>query len=121
MQLSHRSSKRSAPRRALLSNNSAYILLGVVALVGALLYGIGTWLVRRERALVIPIEPSQTDKNVETVSDDVFALDMDQIERLALVGQPWCVEQLERDFLHDKDERVRNAAEDAIIVIRARG
>jgi len=89
----------------LLSNNPGLLALVVVFIAGALLFALGTFMVRREKQAQTP----------------TVLLRLDQIERLALVGQPWCVEQLEREFVTDRDVDVRNAAEDALVVIRARG
>jgi hypothetical protein len=105
----------------LLSINSAYLLLGVAFLVGVLLVALGSWLIRREKARAVIPSVVEGPPLTHSPPEEVFELVIDQIERLAMVGQPWCVEQLERDFLHADDARVRNAAEDAIIVIRARG
>ena len=88
----------------MLSNNPGLLALVVVFIAGALLFALGTFMVRREKQAQTP----------------TVLLRLDQIERLALVGQPWCVEQLEREFLTDRDVDVRNAAEDALVVIRAR-
>ena len=89
----------------MLSNNPGLLALVVVFIAGALLFALGTFMVRREKQAQTP----------------TVLLRLDQIERLALVGQPWCVEQLEREFVTDRDVDVRNAAEDALVVIRARG
>jgi len=71
-------------------------------------------MVRRERQAQTPVVESLPEPVVD------FETRIDQIERLAMVGQPWCVQQLQREFLDDADERVRNAAEDALLVIAAR-
>ena len=80
-------------------------------IAGALLFALGTFLVRREAQSLTPMAP-ELMVDIETR--------IDHIERLAMVGQPWCVEEL-RVMLGDADERVRNAAEDALLVIQARG
>ncbi len=89
----------------MLSNNPGLLALVVVFIAGALLFALGTFMVRREKQAPSPS----------------VVVRIDQSERLALVGQPWCVEQLEREFLTDRAAEVRNAAEDALVVIRARG
>ena len=167
----------------MLSNNPEVIAFIVILVAGALIFGIGSFLVRRESkkqpegertyetldlseaiaavekrpppALVIPsvgeavveerssapdlvipsvgaaeverlskapdlVIPSVGAAGVEGQSADI-ALRLDMIERLVIVGQPWCIEELERNFLTDPDERLRNAAEDAILVIKTRG
>ena len=118
-------SKRFALPRALLSSSLLLVWLGVVFVVGAVLYAIGTWILRRERAATTA---DQVVTIVQSVSEETQAgneakgaeLKLDQIERLAVVGLPWCVEQLEREYLVDDDEMIRMAAENALLVIRAR-
>jgi hypothetical protein len=56
----------------------------------------------------------------QALSKDELERRIDYIDRLVMVGQPWCVEELERDFLSDADERVREAAEMALLAVRAR-
>jgi len=104
-------SMRCAAPPALLSNSPGLLALVVVFITGGLLFALGTFMVRREARAQTPV--------VEQTVVDLDAR-LDAIERLAMVGQPWCVEQLEREFLSDSDERVRNAAEDALLVIAAR-
>lgn len=55
-------------------------------------------------------------------SHDLPALDLrvDMVERLAMIGEPWCVTTLERACAQDPDAAVRDAAENALIVIGAR-
>jgi hypothetical protein len=55
-------------------------------------------------------------------TDDVLApeLRVDMIERLAMIGEPWCAELLERARDSDPDVVVRDAADNALIVIAAR-
>ena len=97
------------PRR-LHSNRASLILLVAVFVAGAILFAIGTLLVRREREAVVA-EPalvlSQEDR-------------LDMIERLVIVGQPWCVEELRSLREGDPDPFVRDAADAALIVIAAR-
>lgn len=47
-------------------------------------------------------------------------LRVDMIERLAMVGLPWCEKLLERAVAEDDDALVRDAAERALLVVRAR-
>lgn len=100
-----------------LSNNALAPVLGVIFAAGALLFALGTIMVRRESQAQTPVP----DAVIPCLSRDDLETRIDQIERLTMVGQPWCVEQLEREFLTDADERVRGAAEDALLVIAARG
>ncbi len=45
---------------------------------------------------------------------------MDMIERLAIVGQPWCVQALVQARAEDDDAQIREAADAALLVIGAR-
>jgi hypothetical protein len=115
MMRSHTCRTRCAAQPAWLSSNPGLTLLAFIFIAGAALFTLGTFMGRREAAAQTP-DPSVT------LSWSLGDLEtrIDQIERLAMVGQPWCVEEL-RTLLTDTDERVRNAAEDAILVIQARG
>jgi hypothetical protein len=96
----------------LLSSNPALTLLVVVFIAGALLFALGTFMIRREAQAQTPIAEADPVLDIETR--------IDHIERLAMVAQPWCIAEL-RALLSDEDERVRNAAEDALLMIAARG
>ena len=99
----------AAPRR-LHSNRTGLILLVAIFVLGAILFAIGTLLVRRERVTPEGAAPilSQEDR-------------LDMIERLVMVGQPWCVEELRAMLNTDPDPLVRDAADAALLVIGARG
>ena len=59
----------------------------------------------------------------EITGDDerlAWELRIDAIERLALVGQPWCVDLLTQALDQESDPVVRDAAERALIVIGSR-
>lgn len=88
--------------RPLLQSNALAVILAVLLLVGAVLWTVGAMVVRR------------ADKQNELD----FRLDM--VERLMLVGQPWCVTDLEKIRTEDTDERIRDAAEAALLVISSR-
>jgi hypothetical protein len=133
----------------LLSNNPLLAVLGVVFLVGALLLALGTFLVRREanaQAFVTHEDAGDIVQEDVSIADAVAAFEpratgsvppsaprvvpappmdeieiqLDQIERLVMVAQPWCVQELESAFLNHKDDRVRGAAEMALLAIRSR-
>ena len=55
-----------------------------------------------------------------SLSKGALDLRLDYVERLALVGQPWCVAELETLRASDPDPHVREAADAAIIVIGSR-
>jgi len=85
-----------------------------------LLFALGTFLVRREREAQAPLVTPSPSTELKTGSADI-EIRLDQIERLAMVGEPWCIYELKENYFNDPDERIRNAAEDAMLVIRARG
>jgi len=99
----------AAPRR-LRSNNAGLIFVVAVFVLGAILFAIGTLLVRRERVGREQETPilSQEDR-------------LDMVERLAIVGQPWCTDELRKIVDTDPDPLVRDAADAALLVIAARG
>lgn len=96
------------PRR-LHSNRAGLILLVAIFVLGAILFALGTLLVRRERLAREDTTPilSQEDR-------------LDMIERLVIVGQPWCVDELRAILERDPDPLVRDAADAALMVIGAR-
>lgn len=53
----------------------------------------------------------------EAVEADVR---IDMLERLAMVGEPWCAALLARAAEEERDETVLDAAERALLVVRAR-
>lgn len=114
----------AAPRR-LLSNNTVVIAGAFV--IGALVFTIGTLMVQRERRGEIEtrLEPvlSLPPWTAELAgTSDAVAIDLrvDMVERLAMIGEPWCAALLERARASDPDVVVRDAADNALIVIAAR-
>ena len=85
-----------------LSSNPLAAILATLLVVGAILWIVGAIVVRKADAWT----------NVE--------LRVDMVERLMLVGQPWCVEDLMRMRESDEDARVRDAADAALTAITAR-
>ena len=85
-----------------LSSNPLAVIFAVLLLVGALLYFTGALIVRRVEAR------------------EKIAIRIDMVERLMLVGQPWCVDDLEKMRTEDEDPTVRDAADAALLVIAAR-
>jgi hypothetical protein len=94
----------------LLSSSSAALVFGLLLVLGAILWVVGgrlahvTW----TRSLV--------------GSDERFdvAVRVDMIERLAMIGQLWCVATLEQAMREERDVSVRDAADRALLVIAAR-
>ncbi len=77
--------------------------------MGAIFFAVGTLLVRRERL-------AREDATPVFSQEDRF----DTIERLVIVGQPWCVDELRAIRDKDPDPLVRDAAESALLVIASR-
>ena len=90
-------------RRISLSSNPLAAILALLFLVGALFYFAGALIARRADAR------------------EKIAVRIDMVERLMLVGQPWCIEDLEKIRTDDKEDTlVRDAAAAALLVISAR-
>jgi hypothetical protein len=113
-------------RRTLASTSPALFFFAVLFAVGALLFVSGTWILRaRATASRAHVEP---EKRIELRWTQGFApaealsLDdrIDMIERLAMVGAPWCVETLELALREERNAYAREAAENALLIIRAR-
>jgi hypothetical protein len=98
---------RCAARRRLLSNNSGATILLVVFLVGALFFALGTVLVRRERRA--GPAPQRASESFE------------RIDHLLTLGDATSVHELERLRDSARSTEIRDAAEDALIVISSRG
>lgn len=94
-------------------SNSVGIALLAVFLIGAILFIIGT-MVARER------DSGPAYSSPSAIDEASIDLRIDQVERLAIVGQPWCVEELEGICRNDDSPIIRDAAEAALIVIGAR-
>lgn len=99
------------------NNNSGTLFFFAILLIGAIVFIIGTML-RREREAqrqpVVEAAPvAHPELDVETR--------LDLVERLAMVGQQWCVQQLNTIRDTDPDASVREAADAALLVIGARG
>lgn len=96
-----------APPRTLPSN-SLLLVFGVAFAIGAIVFAIGTSLLRAQRRDV-STEPSWTRA---VAQDAVLTPDerIDLIERLAIVAQPWCWDLIARAVGADSDARVRRVA-----------
>ncbi len=121
MTRSGKSSKRCAVQRTLLSSNPLALTLVALFIVGAIVFVIGTMLSREREARVIQAQPVAV-QTVQTPAEPVLDVSgrMDLIERLVMVGQPWCTEQLITIRNEDPDDSVREAADAALMVIGAR-
>ncbi|MEO9169820.1 MAG: hypothetical protein ABI282_06415 [Candidatus Baltobacteraceae bacterium] len=107
--------------RTLHANNSALTILGVVFLAGAALFALGSWFARKTPASVGSPHGSPRATWVERVteSSEPLGIDarMDLIERLAIVGQPWCSEALQAALDEERDPAVRDAAQRALSTV----
>ena len=111
---------RCAPPHALPSSSSLLPILGIVFCVGALLFALGSWMLRREAQAQREVASRGPDPDVTVSSDVDVEIERDRIERLAMVGQPWCAIELQTIVDTASDEQLRNMAEDALLVIAAR-
>jgi hypothetical protein len=109
-------------------NSPGVLVLVAAFLVGAVLFAFGTVLVRRSEVRVPAAESGIADRQAVPWTAELAGtnealsreLRVDMVERLAMIGEPWCRDVLERACTHDPDAMVRDAAENAIIVIAAR-
>lgn len=122
------SSTRCAAPHALPSSSSLLPLLGVVFTIGAMLFALGTWMVRREAQaqmpVVAPVDPEPViERGVRAVLSDPSAVLSDPS---VILSDPSVIlslskEELQRVIDDDPDERMRDVARDALLVIGARG
>jgi hypothetical protein len=89
------------------SNRAGHIFFVALFVAGAILFAIGTLLVRRDRLV-------REQEAIPTADR------LDMIERLVMVGQPWCIDELRKIAGNDPDAIVRDAAEAAVMVIGSR-
>ena len=101
----------------MLSTNPGTVLFAVLIIAGAMLYVIGTML-RRETTARVEDARAAAQAPAESIADVETRIDM--VERLAMVGQPWCVDQLAKIRDEDPDDSVREAANAALMVIGSR-
>ena len=106
-------------QRTLLSSSALANVLLAVFIVGALVFVLGTMLSRERQARAIEAQPAAPPETKAEPVLDVTAR-MDLVERLVMVGQPWCIEQLDTLRREDPDESVREAADAALMVIGSR-
>jgi hypothetical protein len=111
--------------RTLPSTSTAAFVFGLLLVIGALLWVVGGRMSRsRVAPRALPPAPALAASWTRAILDSDEPLDVpariDAIERLAMVGQPWCVESLNHALNEETDEDVRDAAERALIVIAAR-
>lgn len=105
-------------QRTLLSSNALANIFLALFLVGAIVFVIGTMLAREKRAHLVESQATVAHVEPEPLPDVETRIDM--VERLAMVGQPWCVDQLDKIRTEDPDESVREAADAALMVIGSR-
>jgi hypothetical protein len=101
----------------LLSNSPVTVAFVIVGIAGAILFIIGS-LINRERAARLAEANPALETALEPAVDVATRIDL--VERLAMVGQPWCVQQLNTIRDTDPDESVREAADAALTVIGSR-
>jgi hypothetical protein len=105
----------------LLSSSSPYVVFGFVFTVGAASFVAGSLLLRAAKDEPPPVAVS--DWTTDVIGDDRrldAAERVDIVERLAMIGQPWCIDTLEAALAQERDAQVRDAVERALLVMRAR-
>ncbi len=93
----------AAPRTLLLSNPT--LTLALVFLIGAALYAIGLALPGRVLAPQVPWPQRIDDAAVELDANAKIEL----IERLGLIGAPWCEEILKQADTEEDEPTIRRA------------
>ena len=113
---------RCAAPRTLPSTSSAFFVLALIFVLGAAVFVAGTLLTRRQKAPPVPVPVTITWTRELIPDDDVPAADLrlDMIERLAIVGAPWCVETLKAALNEESDPLIHDAADRALLVIASR-
>lgn len=132
----------ATPLILLLSNPN--IFFGLLFAFGVALFVVGGFIVRREPAIVRPAPEGAEGESPRTKvfealgafesgsltwtrafgDDERGSLDVstrvDMIERLAMIGEPWCVDTLRIALAEERNTDVHTAAENALIVIKSR-
>lgn len=102
----------------MLSNNALSVALVVLFVAGAIVFVIGTLLARERHARQLDAEGVPVEPQTAPVVDVATRIDL--VERLTMIGQPWCVEQLNAIRDNDPDDSVREAADAALTIIGSR-
>lgn len=106
--------------RTLLTNNPALVLFLALFVAGAALFVLGTWFLRASRRGAPTAEASWTYAVTQTPVELSRDERIELIERLAIVGQTWCMAVLREAAERDSDPVVTGAAERAVLMIGAR-
>jgi hypothetical protein len=110
---SARCSTRCAKLRQLPTNVDIAIVVAFV--VGVLLYGIGTSIMRSLRvqdgSLNTVTWPQLVDESLVNADP---ALRLDIVERLSIIAEPWCADVLRQALKEENDARVKSAIADAL-------
>jgi hypothetical protein len=97
-----------------LSSTNSWILFGVLFVIGLLLLGISSAILRSLRE----VPPSPKVSWPQLIDDSLTKADvqlrLDMIERLSIIDSEWSREVLERARQEDPDEGVRSAVDLAL-------
>ena len=90
-----------------------------------MLFALGSWMARRTPGATVapaPAPPAPPWTREVAPSDEplTVAQRFEVIERLALVGAPWCIRALEDAVDRESEPELRDAAERALLVIACR-
>jgi hypothetical protein len=104
----------------LLSNNPALSIFLVLFLIGAVLFVAGSLIAQADRRRAqSPAHVSSaalTWTHAVAGTKDALGDDtrLDLIDRLAIIGEPWCVDALREAVAQEENPAIRNAAERAL-------
>lgn len=93
------------------------IAIAVAFIVGVLLFGISTSMLRSSRdesAPVIATAPAWPQLVDDSLTGAGRQLRLDMVERLSIIGEPWCVDVLRAAMAQERDATVRSAITDAL-------
>jgi hypothetical protein len=89
---------------------SVDIAIAVALVIGLLLYGIGTSMLRSMRTQTGNGKTSAWTQLVdESLKDADPQLRLDIVERLSIIGEPWCTDILRQAFKDENDAGVKAA------------
>jgi hypothetical protein len=95
------------------------IAIVVAFVVGLLLYGIGTSMLRSQRAQNGNIKSVTWPRLVdESLTQADTQLRMDIVERLGIIGEPWCADILRQAIEQEDDAGVKSAISSTLSSLR---
>jgi hypothetical protein len=100
-------------------STSVDIAILVAFVVGLLLYGIGTSMLRSQRAQSPNVKAVTWPRLVdESLNDADPQLRLDIVERLGIIGEPWCADILHQAMEQEDDAGVKSAISSTLSSLR---